>query len=263
MISDFLISKKNKTPDKRTEFYIIEESDNAMNLLSRHPDSRWRKPAYTLAPGYVDYNEEFLNKWNTLLGERLIDKDVLNDLSGEILLVLKPIFSLIQGEDDTKHCINCGIDHEARNLLRAIILKILDHVELSPEYIKFIGEKNILNESGFENYDEARKYNEKVIYSFSKPDVAPEENVRQKLRVIAMSEKGGSFLALTKSGSYIIGEGKIENMCVDDILEYRKPLPPTRKSVGLPVIQVNEKVAKILPPDRSIPQRNIIRYPLI
>jgi hypothetical protein len=97
-----------------------------------------------------------------------------------------------------------------------------------------------------------------VIYSFSNPDVAPKENVRQKLRIIAMSEKGGSFLALTKSGSYIIGEGEIENMCVDDILEYRKPLPPTRKSVGLPVIQVNEKVAKILPPDRSIPHRETL-----
>ena len=256
-----LISKKdgrNRGPDNTTEFYIFEEADNAMNLLSQHTDSQWWLPGYSLAPGYVEYDKEFLNTWNTLLGERLIDKEDLNALSIKILSVLASTFSAIIKNDDDKHCINCGINHDARNLVRALLLKILDHVELSPQYIEFLRERNVINESGVRRYEEARKYNENIMKAFSKPVKVSKGHVKSKLRIAAISsDRPPIFLALTESGSYIKGEGEIGyDMDVNTLLEYRNPLPTSKGPDGLPLIRINEDIATLVQEDDgSIPDR--------
>jgi hypothetical protein len=67
-----------------------------------------------------------------------------------------------------RHCINCGVDHETRNFLRATFLKILDYIEISPDYIKILRDNKILNNSGYEIYEEASK-------SFSTKETALKE----------------------------------------------------------------------------------------
>lgn len=60
------------------------------------------------------------------------------------------------GEPKDMICNHCGINHEARDFIRAILLHLIDGLETNDEYIKFLQDNKFLKE-GFNPYKENRK----------------------------------------------------------------------------------------------------------
>ncbi|MPZ08169.1 MAG: hypothetical protein GEU26_17430 [Nitrososphaeraceae archaeon] len=265
--------REDREPDNRPQFYISEQADNTMHLLSTHTDPNKRLPEYWLAPGYVEYNEEFSKEWNDLLSNRSIE-DLLHTISKQVLQFLR--FILESNEirkigssagRSSMHCMNCGVDHETRNFLRAISLKILDHIEISPDYIRFLRDNNILNNLGYEIYEEASKYNTQLLKSSSsKETAAKEKKVLSSivLRIVAVGEgmraDTTGFLALSSDGSYIIGEIdnslKSKDMKEDTLVEYTGSSQIFSGSTTIEVVK--DSMSILHEDDGSIPTRAAI-----
>jgi len=258
--------------DNRTNLYVIEQADNTIHLLSRHTDSKIRLPEYVLAPGYVDYDEKFSNAWNDLLQERLIDKTTLDQISRLILQLLERILSLPFSTEMGKiapsttepgvHCINCGINHEARDFLRAVLLKLLDHTEINSDYVKFLREKKILSDTGYARYSEAVSFNSQLTKTHSRKHLRTAENKEGfgiVFRIVAIDNFG--FLGLKEDGSYIVGKmspiGASSELRADTLVEYTNP---SMISDDNSEIEVTKNSIRILQEDdREIPKREDIK----
>lgn len=130
---------------------------------------------YHLAPGYVQYNEHFETAWNQIIKNQMIEEELFDNLRRSILRILETIFGIVNNSgsqqmeisriapwgtlnpDASYFCSNCGIDHEARNFVRAILLHLLDDVELTHVFIDFFKKHGIVNTDGYEKYEEAYK----------------------------------------------------------------------------------------------------------
>jgi hypothetical protein len=162
------------------------------------------------------------------------------------------------------HCMNCGIDHETRNFLRAILLKILDFIEISPEYIEFLRDNDILNNSGYEIYNEACKLiPQRQRVSLKKELAVEQEKVLSSVsRIIALGNSGlvaTNFLALSSEGQYLVC--KINTSLVlkgtkeNSLVEFTGRL----KIVGSSIMSVDADSMKVVEYDDDlIPKRESI-----
>ncbi len=130
--------------------YVIE---NVNSLL------RDRCTIYSLAPGNVEYTEEFKNALNRLKNQSEI-KTQFRTLLGFVKNIVESV-----KESDEKHvkqiaptkdsdyvCSTCGLNHEARDFIRAVLMYLLDQFELSSDYLEFLREQNYIDKEHFNEY---------------------------------------------------------------------------------------------------------------
>ena len=77
--------KENPTSAK----YVIEDVSNSL----------YRILPYHLAPGYVQYTEEFEAAWNFIIKNQMIEKELFGDLRRSILHVLETIFRIVNNSE--------------------------------------------------------------------------------------------------------------------------------------------------------------------
>jgi hypothetical protein len=68
--------------------------------------------------------------------------------------VLKSIAPRIEttknGKTINMHCRYCGINHEARDFIRAILLHLLDQFEITPAFIEFLISHKLITQEAYE-----------------------------------------------------------------------------------------------------------------
>jgi hypothetical protein len=136
----------------------IEETGGPSRYVFENVNSllRDRDPKYSLAPGNVEYRDEFKSLLNKLITQTEIKpkfrillefvKYIVESVkeSGEQQIALK--------EDRIQLCSTCGLNHEARDFIRATLLYLLDRFEQSSEYLEFLREKNYLKKEHYNEY---------------------------------------------------------------------------------------------------------------
>jgi hypothetical protein len=125
-----------------------------------------------LSRGCVNYNPDFIEVWNLV-----VEKVRIEEIHSLLVKLLVSIFSKMDslsfdrkikdlrprlesrkrgGERKDMICSHCGINHEARDFIRAILLHLIDGLETNDEYIKFLLGKKFLKE-GYNLYKEIPK----------------------------------------------------------------------------------------------------------
>lgn len=134
--------------------------------------------ANAFSPGFVSYKQDFLDGWN-----KIIKKSEVDVIHESLVKLLKDIFTRMDstandltvekieprlGEVTTRQkvtetgdpsemtkdmiCNGCGINHEARDFIRAMLLHLVDLIEGNKKYIKFLSEKKFLNEDALNTF---------------------------------------------------------------------------------------------------------------
>jgi hypothetical protein len=114
--------------DDRSYKYHIENRNYALNEDYK----------YQFAPGYTKYTSDFLNAWDAL-----VEKNQLDNVYSALIKILGPVMTKITSSHDPKikrivpnkdknmQCQFCGVNHDARDFIRATLLHILDRFETS------------------------------------------------------------------------------------------------------------------------------------
>lgn len=117
----------------RAAKYVIEDMTHNFNQAMDEQ--------YQFAPGYVSYRESFLDAWHKVVE----DKD-RNGLNSELMHFVDTVYrrfkeskvkKIVELSPTTKDyiCSSCGLNHEARDFVRAILLHMLDHLEGESKYL--------------------------------------------------------------------------------------------------------------------------------
>ncbi|MGA9150547.1 MAG: hypothetical protein WBZ36_08210, partial [Candidatus Nitrosopolaris sp.] len=141
--------------------FDIENQSFALNEHNGFP--------YHFSPGYVNYEQNFL-----AMSDSLIEKAILDEIHGLLVKLLARIFLKIdsplfdtrikeiaprakaRSTEETRDmiCNGCGINHEARDFIRAILLRIVDQIETNDDYINFLWDKRFVNQQAYNSYQE-------------------------------------------------------------------------------------------------------------
>ena len=157
--------KKNDKHSSLTRKSIIMTIENANSLFaSLFVDEEEKKNTH-LPPGNVKYSIDFLKTIPKLLVKE--DQDEINHI---LLNTIKKIYriaieskdkdiqnlapSTYKGQDKNKEdyrCSHCGLNHEARDFIRAILLYMIDQFEQSKNFIDFLKEKELVTNDAYTN----------------------------------------------------------------------------------------------------------------
>ncbi len=114
---------------------------------------------YPLAPGNMDYSNDFLEAWHKLVG-----KEEVNDLCVSLLNFLEkvtrritevqeesirraaPTMLIEKRKKEDFCCSQCGINHEGRDFIRATLLHLLDHLERNDKFLDFMKKNEFLDQ---------------------------------------------------------------------------------------------------------------------
>jgi hypothetical protein len=147
--------------ESRAFEYHIENRNFALN----------EKEDYQFAPGYTKYNPNFLYAWNVLVEEdqqneiyRLLIT-LLNSVMTKITSSSDPVFGYVIPSNDIP-CKFCGVNHEARDFMRATLLQLLDRLECTRPFIDLLEKNKFILKDGYgyshlleqaSNYQEPKK----------------------------------------------------------------------------------------------------------
>lgn len=133
----------SRVTDNRSSRYIIEDA-NYWN---------YSKDRFKLARGNVEYPTDFIKVSNRLLNEINLD-----DLHDRLLLFIKESHARLVNTDKEGYkawapniskenlCPNCNINHEMRDFVRALLLRLVDRFETNNRYVEFLNQdENISN----------------------------------------------------------------------------------------------------------------------
>jgi hypothetical protein len=130
--------------------YVIEDRGRTYDMQN--------EDNYAMAPGNVDYPPDFVNAWHTI-----VIKEEENELCTTLLQFLERSLTRMrnhtsdeirrwtpercrQGVDNSKSCCGqCGINHEARDFMRAMLLHLLNHFERNDKFIEFMKNNEFLD----------------------------------------------------------------------------------------------------------------------
>jgi hypothetical protein len=204
--------------DKRLDKFVIENA----NYLN------YSKDLYRLAPGNVEYPSKFQN-----LCDRLLDEDEdADDLLGSLLHLVERIQNRMRESNDVETklwapssdinhvCQMCGINHEARDFVRASLLRLIDRFETSLHYLEFMKNNQYLSQ---EFYQEGLK-----LTRSSKEGSRLDFDQKHKesgtgwtfLRILSIEKDTGKnqilFLGINEDGKFL--HGTIDKELVTDAM---------------------------------------------
>lgn len=143
--------------------FVIEEVTSIFD-----PFEGKKKGEIPLPPGNVEYSGQFLQLW-----QDTVEKDELESI---ILLLLRFLKKMVVKSIESKDvaivniapntsiencCSLCGVNHEARDFLRALSLHVIDEMERSEPYLYFLKEYNFITEEAFKRSREKLTYAER------------------------------------------------------------------------------------------------------
>ena len=144
---------KSSVQRKKMSFII----ENATSLFDRTSNK------YTsLPPGHVSFSEDFAK---TI--PKIIEKNDQEEINNILLKTIKKIYrvtidkdiknlapSKYKGRDKDKEdyrCSQCGLNHEARDFIRAVLLYMIDQFEQSKNFIDFLKENELVTNDAYTN----------------------------------------------------------------------------------------------------------------
>jgi hypothetical protein len=128
--------------------------ENANRLFDPHE----AKKKTRLPPGNVTYTEDFLKTISKLLEKE--DQEEINDL---LLRLMKKVYSIAIETKDPEIksiapsnkadycCWQCGVNHESRDFLRAVLLYMIDQFEESKDFIEFLEKNGLVTKEAYSN----------------------------------------------------------------------------------------------------------------
>jgi hypothetical protein len=123
-------------------------------------------------------------------------------------------------------CNDCGINHEARDFIRAILLRIVDQIETNDDYINFLWDKRFVNQQAYNLYQELfqsskAKYRRQLKALDESKEMIKKESQKNdlvKLRVVSIDrdcrDSKIPFLAMNEHGIFL--QGTIDAVLVTD-----------------------------------------------
>jgi hypothetical protein len=207
----FLERRKRKVENPITGRRVFKyDIENLNSVLNENFENQF-------VPGYVKYNPKFLEVWN-----KLVDKNDQDEIYPLLIKVLRRAFTKIAALNNKEmeptitdtngkeiYCPNCGINHEARDFVRAILLRLIDQLEINDGFINFMQEKHFFNDKGSELYREActrskaeaptiQKQRPEILKELSYTESTPKRDIQEhkrkeviKLRIISIEKDTG------------------------------------------------------------------------
>jgi ribosomal protein L44E len=133
-----------------------------------HDEYKGKKPI-PLPPGNVIYSDGFTEACNKIVGkdeEEHLCKELLRFIQRAIDRIIvgyddKNNYHQEEGEEEIKKrwapetaidfcCSQCGLNHEARDFIRAMLLYLIDQFERNDEFIGFLKDRQLLTEEAYE-----------------------------------------------------------------------------------------------------------------
>jgi DNA-binding transcriptional ArsR family regulator len=113
---------------------------------------------YQFAPGYTKYTSDFLYAWKIL-----VEKNQLDGVYSSLIRILTQVMTKITSANDrikklgpktdkNMQCQFCGINHDARDFIRATLLRILNEFERSNMFMDFISEKQFISKDIYDGH---------------------------------------------------------------------------------------------------------------
>jgi hypothetical protein len=126
--------------------YVIEDRSRTYEM---HNDNN-----YAMAPGNVDYPRDFVDTWHTI-----VPNEEENELCTTLSQFLERSLTRMTNHPDDKIrkwspetvdgskscCAQCGINHEARDFMRAMLLHLFDHLERHDKFIEIMKNNEFLD----------------------------------------------------------------------------------------------------------------------
>jgi hypothetical protein len=255
------------------------------SVYTAESSSRILRPIfpYQLAPGNIEYSSDFKNAWNSI-----VKSEDESNLLKEILQFVEKTMRIVRESDDEKvsniapHlneescCPNCGINHEAKDFIRALIMHLIDRLDITSDFIHFLYSNQLVTQKAYEkltglSQDFEKKDIKRSIKKAEPRDVETKElgggeneNSQKTIRVRILSilkdsvSKDVSFLLLDNQGYFL--HGFIDRTLIRDEMTANAMVEftPTEVNHDGPdsaevVLSLNDKI-RILDDDPSFPK---------
>jgi hypothetical protein len=127
-----------------------------MGVYDSYTDSEEKKKI--MPPGHVLYSNDFLYLWN-----RIIAVEDEDELSIVLLRFLERMNRMVEEVNDdrikkiappkpTEYCCSlCGVNHQARDFMRAILLHLVDQLEENDKFVNFLHDNQFLTQESFQD----------------------------------------------------------------------------------------------------------------
>jgi hypothetical protein len=119
-----------------------------------HDVYQGKKPT-PLPPGNFVCSEGFVDVW-----DKLVEKEEEDELCRVLLNFLKKMFTRVHDHNDQKVriwapernmcCSQCGLNHEARDFIRASFLLLVDHLERNSALLNYLKDSDFLTQKSFD-----------------------------------------------------------------------------------------------------------------
>ena len=148
----FIMKKKDKSSRGRPGAAAPTSDDRSFKYYIENRNFALKDDNYQFAPGYTKYTSNFLYAWN-----QLVEKNQLDDVYSLLIKILRPVMTKITSSGDpilkqlrpnaekSMLCQFCGVNHDARDFIRATLLHILDQFETSSMFMDFFNEQQFIS----------------------------------------------------------------------------------------------------------------------
>ncbi|MDQ6865005.1 MAG: MarR family transcriptional regulator [Thermoproteota archaeon] len=202
----FIIRQKNERPVGRPKTYDKRIDSRAFKYYIENRNfALIEDEAHQYAPGYTKYTSNFLYAWNVLVEKhqqaeiyRLL-LNLLNGVMTKITVSNDPMLGFVipmserhrDGETMSMLCKFCGINHEARDFIRAILLQLLDRLESTRPFIDFLQENHFILKDSY-------GYNRLLEQAMNQQEPKKRQQAKEWLDNLAPDAKETAELILKK-----------------------------------------------------------------
>ncbi|MGI0045451.1 MAG: hypothetical protein ACRD47_17260, partial [Nitrososphaeraceae archaeon] len=126
-----------------------------------HDPYEGRKPT-PLPPGNVIFSDGFTEAWDNIVGKEQ-EEILCNELLRFTQIVFNRIDELTSGKENGKIiknwipermvefcCTQCGLNHETRDFIRAMLLHLIDKLEKNDRFFDFLKDNRFLTLEAYE-----------------------------------------------------------------------------------------------------------------
>lgn len=133
-----------------------------------HDPYEGKKPT-PLPPGNVVFSDGFTEAWDNIVGKEQ-EEILCNELLRFIQIVFNRIDELTSGKENGKIiknwipdrmvefcCTQCGLNHETRDFIRAMLLHLIDKLEKNDKFFDFLKDNRFLTLEAYEQIKGTKK----------------------------------------------------------------------------------------------------------
>jgi hypothetical protein len=141
----------NSTDNRNREVWYIENANRRFDIYKGNKQT-------PLPPGNVQLTEEFKHALNKISTEK-DNEENLNSLLSYVEKTLRrfeesdtdEIRKWAPEKENNYCCKFCGLNHEARDFVRATLIHLIDRLEQSDKYVEFLSRNRFVNVSAHEH----------------------------------------------------------------------------------------------------------------